>query len=54
LRSEERPIATAIAEHLHGVMLDTGLPPLGIHFGSKHGTGWCKPYGSTTLTLARS
>lgn len=42
LRSEERPVTTAIAEHLHNVTLDTGVPPLGIHFGSKHGTGWCK------------
>lgn len=42
LRSEDRPVTTAIAEFLHGVTLDDDTTPLGIHFGSKHGAAWCK------------
>ena len=58
LRGEERSVTTAIAEHLHGLTLDTGGRPLGIHFGSKHGAGWCKaiwldhPDAGDILTLS--
>lgn len=44
LRGEAREITTAIADHLHGMTLDTGLPSQGIHFGSKHGASWCKAF----------
>ncbi|MGK3949921.1 hypothetical protein [Microbacterium sp. K2] len=58
LRSEERAVTTRIAEHLHGLTLDTGTTPLGVHFGSKHGAAWCKaiwldhPEARDVLTLA--
>ncbi|ROS28306.1 hypothetical protein EDF22_0028 [Rathayibacter sp. PhB127] len=42
LRSEDRAVTTRIAEHLHGLTLDTGGTPLGVHFGSKHGAAWCR------------
>lgn len=58
LRGEDRAVTTAIAMRLHDVMLDTGYTPEGIHFGSKHGTSWCKalwldhPATSDILTLS--
>lgn len=42
LRGANRAVTTQIAQHLHGLTLDTGETPLGVHFGSKHGSNWCK------------
>lgn len=58
LRGEDRAVTTAIATRLHSVILDTGSRPFGVHFGSKHGAGWCKalwldhPDASNVLTLS--
>lgn len=42
LRSGNRVVTTGLAEILRGARLDDGSSPLGVHFGSKHGGGWCK------------
>lgn len=42
LRGDDRTVTTAIAIHLHTVVLSSGETPIGIHFGSKHGAAWCK------------
>jgi hypothetical protein len=58
LRGDDRAVTTAIATRLRGAMLDTGRRPFGIHFGSKHGAGWCKavwldhPDASNILALS--
>jgi hypothetical protein len=58
LRGEERSVTTAIAIHLHDVILNNGEQPCGIHFGSKHGAAWCKalwldhPAAGDVLTLS--
>lgn len=58
LRGHDRAVTTAIAIHLHDVILDSGELPMGIHFGSKHGAAWCKaiwldhPVAGDILTLS--
>ncbi len=40
LRGEDRRITTAVAEWVHGLVLEDGSRAHGIRYGSKHGTDW--------------
>jgi hypothetical protein len=40
LRGEDRRVTTAVAEWVWPLVLDDGSLPLGIRFGSKHGSDW--------------
>lgn len=42
LRGENRQVTTLVGTLLRQTILDTGLPALGIQFGSKFGSGWCR------------
>ncbi|TFV98770.1 hypothetical protein [Orlajensenia leifsoniae] len=42
LRGPYRPLTTGIADELRLLTLDDGSKPVGIHFGSKWGGGWCR------------
>lgn len=47
LRGDDRDVTTLVAEHLAGLAgrtLVAGEAPIGVHFGSKHGYGWCQGY----------
>lgn len=35
-------MTTRIADIVRAAVLDDGTHPRGIHFGSKHGAGWCR------------
>jgi len=50
LRGEDRRITTTVARWAQGLHLDDGTLPLGITYGSKHGTGRCWAYWLTDTT----
>jgi len=50
LRGEDRHITTTVARWAQGLHLDDGTLPLGITYGSKHGTGRCWAYWLTDTT----
>jgi len=50
LRGEDRRITTTVACWAHGLLLDNDTLPLGITYGSKHGTGRCWAYWLTDTT----
>jgi hypothetical protein len=40
LRSEDRFVTSRLAERLASVRLDEGRMPIGLRYGSKHGSDW--------------
>jgi len=50
LRGEDRRITTTVARWAQGLHLDDGTLPLGITYGSKHGTGRCWAYWLSDTT----
>lgn len=44
LRGDDREVTTLVAERLAARVSVADEAPIGVHFGSKHGYGWCQGY----------